>query len=94
MEWNAEDRAKALAYAVEKNSKCGLCGTAEWEWEDDKRAYAPVEHFCLGCYLKSQLDDEAGNQPGTTVRLVPSRSIEHEKRLLEQKRAYARRRDR
>ena len=94
MEWSAEDRSKALAFAIEKNSKCGLCGTAEWEWEEDKRSYSPVEHFCLGCYLKSQLEDESGSQPGTTIRLVPSHSIENQKRLLDQKKAYLRRRER
>ena len=94
MEWPEEDRAKALAFAIEKNNKCGLCGTAEWEWEEDKRAYTPVESLCMGCYLKSQLEDESGHQPGTTIKLIPTHSTENEKRLLSQKRAYLRSRER
>ena len=44
--------AKALAFMLEKSARCDMCGTAEWEWEADRRAYEPVEKFCMGCYLR------------------------------------------
>jgi hypothetical protein len=69
-----------------------LCGTAEWEWEEDRRAYTPVEHFCLGCYLKEQLQEDAGQQAGTTVTLIPSKSLRHDEILVKQAKAYRERR--
>jgi hypothetical protein len=91
LEWDPIDRSKALAYAIEKSEKCGLCGTADWEWQEDKRAYAPVEKFCLGCYYKKQLEDDSGSQAGTSIVLVPTRSLGHVKRLAAKAKAYARR---
>ncbi len=91
MEWQPDDRSKALAYAIEKGLKCGLCGTADWEWEEDKRSYTPIEHFCLGCYYKGQIEEEAGHQKGTTVQLVPTGSTAHQKRLVAQAKQYAKR---
>lgn len=66
--------------------RCDLCGTAEWEWEEDKRAYAPTEQFCMGCYMKTVYGDGGGgNTPGTTIRLVPTNTIEHARILVSQK---------
>jgi hypothetical protein len=91
LEWEPDDRSKALAFAIEKGQKCGLCGTADWEWEEDKRAYTPIEHFCLGCYYKGQLEEDSGSQKGTTVQLVPTSSSAHQKRLVMQAKQYAKR---
>ena len=88
--WDEDDRAKAVAYAIEDTLRCQLCGTAEWEWDEDRRAYAPVEKFCLGCYLKSQLEDDAGQSAGTTITLVPTNSVSHAKRLVRQRKAEQR----
>lgn len=84
--WDPVDQAKVLAYLLEKGQTCELCGTAEWEWEENKRAYTPVEHFCMGCYLKAQLGEEAGSMPGTTVKLVSSSSRAAAERLVKLKR--------
>lgn len=82
MEWDDDDRQKAIAFEIEKNSKCQLCGTAEWEWEENKRAYEPYEHHCMGCYYKAILQEESGQgMPGTTISLIPTGSIEHAKML-------------
>ena len=86
--WSPEDRAKTLAYLIEHGSKCGMCGTAEWEWEHDRRAYEPVEKFCMGCYLKSMAGEESGQMPGTTITLEPSRGVKAAKRLAKRKREY------
>lgn len=84
LNWSTEDRSKAIAFFYEKNERCDLCGTAEWEWQEDKRAYAPVEEFCMGCYLKSITGENSG--AGTTIRLVPTHTQEHAKRLVADKR--------
>lgn len=88
LEWEPEDRSKALAFLIEENSKCGMCGTAEWEWSEkeggSKRAYEPIEKFCMGCYLK-QIADEGSKLPGTTVSLIPTTSQEYAKMLSSRK---------
>lgn len=70
LSWDGEDRAKALAFELAKNERCTLCGTAGWEWEEDKFAYEAEEHFCRGCYTKQVSAEGSGRLPGTTVELV------------------------
>jgi len=75
LEWDPEDRSKVLAYIMEQSLRCTMCGTAEWEWEENKFAYTPLEEFCRGCYQKSIYSKvEQGNEPlpGTSVKLVPT----------------------
>lgn len=73
LEWKPEDRAKALAFIMESSLRCSQCGTAPWEWEQNRFAYAAVEEFCQGCYQKSVFNDqEAKSLPGTNVKLVPT----------------------
>ena len=73
LSWEPEDKAKTLAFAMEQSSRCTLCGTAPWEWEQNKFAYTPVEELCQGCYQKSVYQDTQGRSlPGTNVKLVPT----------------------
>lgn len=74
LNWEPEDRAKMMAYALESNARCSMCGTADWEWEDNKFAYTPIEEFCPGCYKKSVYSDQQGSNslPGTNVKLTPT----------------------
>lgn len=76
LQWDTEDRAKVLAYVLEQNARCSMCGTAPWEWEENKFAYTAVEDFCKGCYQKSIFNDTQGHSlPGTNVKLVPTTPI-------------------
>lgn len=85
--WSNKDRAKALAFKYEKNDRCQLCGTAPWEWEDNKHAYVPDEHFCLGCYMKHMANEDHKRLPGTTIELARNSSKRlAEQRIMEQKR--------
>lgn len=73
LEWDPEDRAKTLAYIMETNARCTMCGTAPWEWEENRFAYTAVDEFCQGCYQKARFSDtESTSLPGTNVRLVPT----------------------
>jgi len=73
LKWDPEDRAKTLAYAMESAQRCTMCGTAPWEWEENKFAFTAVEEFCQGCYQKSVFQDQQGSSlPGTNVRLIPT----------------------
>lgn len=60
-----------MAYLLESGAKCQQCGTADWEWEEDRFAYEPVSLQCHGCYLKAVAHDDASDVPGTRVALVP-----------------------
>jgi hypothetical protein len=83
MEWDSDDREKAIAYNMEKNSRCQMCGTAPWEWDEDKRAYEPVEDICWGCYYKDIAQEESGKGlPGTSINLKPTGGVEHAQRLV------------
>lgn len=73
LEWEPDDRAKVLAYTLEQASRCSMCGTAPWEWEDNRYAYTAIDEFCQGCYQKSAFtDQESKSLPGTNVKLVPT----------------------
>jgi hypothetical protein len=71
LEWEAEDRAKLVAHLLEQGSKCQSCGTAAWEWEEDRYAYEPSVHQCWGCYLKEFARDDIQGVAGGRVILVP-----------------------
>lgn len=75
MNWEPEDKAKAIAFRLEDSSRCQMCGTADWEWEENKFAYEPVSHFCRGCYLKDTHQKDGQTLEGTTTVLVTSDSI-------------------
>jgi len=60
-----------MAYLLESGSKCQSCGTAEWEWEEDRFAYEPVVHQCWGCYVKELSKDDAADLAGASVVLQP-----------------------
>ena len=74
-----------------------MCGTADWEWEEDRFAYEPVLHQCWGCYYKSVYYDSLGKPaPGTTVELQKvsprskaEREVREEKMLRRRKEAAA-----
>lgn len=88
LEWDPEDRAKAIAFSMARNEICDLCGTGEWEWNENRRAYTPTETFCMGCYQKSLLD-EGGSLPGSSVTLVKTGSYHHAKIMAAQSKALA-----
>jgi hypothetical protein len=73
LKWDPEDRAKTLAYALESAQRCSMCGTAGWEWEENRFAYTAIDEFCRGCYQKSMYSDtRSSSLPGTNVKLVPT----------------------
>lgn len=71
-----------------------MCGTAPWEWEDDKYAYETEDRFCMGCYLKEVASGDRKRLPGTTVELVKLTKTQKAKRLIaERHRSINRRRE-
>lgn len=92
LQWEPADRAKALAFFLEKSSRCQMCGTADWEWDEkqggNRRAYEPVERFCPGCHIKlsAATHDPNRNTDGITVELEPTGTRASALRLLKQAR--------
>jgi hypothetical protein len=71
--WAPEDRAKTIAYALEAGQRCPSCGTAPWEWKENRWAYHPEERMCWGCYHKDGARKDARDLPdGTSIVLVPT----------------------
>lgn len=81
LDWAPEDRAKLIAWLIESGAKCPTCGTADWEWEEDRYAYEPILHQCHGCYLREISSEEAQGVAGGRMALVPK---EVAKRMREQ----------
>lgn len=96
LDWDLDDRAKTTAYLMEANARCDMCGTAEWEWDENPFAYEAVDEFCKGCYMKSVYSDqEKGGLPGTNVKLIPVTPMRKAERIVKAKKMAAmQRRDR
>ncbi|CAB4194547.1 hypothetical protein UFOVP1264_2 [uncultured Caudovirales phage] len=84
LSWDDQDRAKLVAFLLESSSRCSMCGTAEWEWNEDKYAYEPINKQCWGCYRKEMAREESDTLPGSTITLVPKHHAEHLRMQQEQ----------
>lgn len=92
LKWDPIDRAKVLAFTIEKGDRCAMCGTGSWEWDakqgGSKRAYEPVEKFCPGCYAKASVRtgmDSERNMDGVTIELARNdRSVGAARRHMSQ----------
>lgn len=90
LNWDPADKAKALAFALEKALRCPMCGTASWEWEMDRYAYEAVENLCQGCLRREaaqrNLHEDGRNADGWHIELVSTRTVEAAKRAERAKR--------
>jgi hypothetical protein len=88
LDWEPESRAKVLAYLLEQADSCQLCGTAGWEWEENKYAYDVQEVFCPGCYRK-EVSAEGDRMPGSRIELVPvTRELRDQQYKVHQRRRH------
>lgn len=72
LEWPEVDRAKVAAFTLERATVCTRCGTADWEWAEDRFAYQPIARTCEGCRQRDFLQGEHdADGPGVSVVLVP-----------------------
>lgn len=65
-----------MAYLLESGDRCQMCGTAGWEWEEDRYAYEPMAKQCWGCYVKEVSREENEMLPGSTISLIPAKRAE------------------
>lgn len=82
LSWSPESRAKHLAAMLFESDMCQLCGTAQWEWEENRFAYEAEEQFCQGCYIKAVSSEDRNSLPGTTINLVATTEQQKAERLL------------
>lgn len=93
LDWDPVDRAKALAWQLEVGERCSLCGTAQWEWDENPNAYTPEEHMCMGCYRKQSYTNSLdGSQPGIRVELERSTAQRLAQREIDARKMSQRRR--
>lgn len=68
--------------------RCSLCGTAQWEWDENRRAYEVVAHDCQGCYSLEYMQDTKDRHPGRRMQLAPTGTIDSAKRAVAAERAW------
>lgn len=62
--WSYDDQDKAIAWSLDRKSKCGTCGTVTSEWLDEEgrdREPPPYEaktQICLGCQSLADKQNE------------------------------------
>jgi len=91
LRWSQDDRAKAVAFLIEKATRCTMCGTAPWEWEANRYAYEPVIKLCRGCEIKESVSDQTDKRHGVSVELAPAAGPAAAQRRAEQERMSMRR---
>ena len=70
-----EDRSKLQAYLLDEAGRCQMCGTYEWEWEENRTAYTPASHLCYGCQALDVAREEYEPGPGFRMVLLPSARV-------------------
>ena len=90
LNWDIDDRTKALAFMVAKSEECALCGTAQWEWDESRTAYYPVQHRCQGCYVQKAESENVDYKSGDTIKLEKSTPQSRARQQMMLKERYGR----
>ncbi|MGH3096101.1 MAG: hypothetical protein ACRDMV_08900 [Streptosporangiales bacterium] len=81
--WDADDRAKALAWQARKWQSCAQCGTRPEEWDPaaggDVQAYTTRRRVCRGCQVmqgaRDAIASENDTPRGEYVQLIPNPDV-------------------
>lgn len=73
LEWDADDRDKAITWHLRQAQACPDCHTRPEEWADDHNAYKAVKHHCRGCEVRQQVQDSVTEEDGRGVHVVLKR---------------------
>lgn len=86
--WSEDDRAKVFAYIAEHAAICQMCGTAPWQWAEDKYAFEPVVEVCHGCQKKDILRDDDQKLPaGASIVLIDKDEAKRRRQAEEDRKA-------
>lgn len=53
-----------------------MCGTSEWEWEEDRYAYEAASRMCWGCQRLDAAREDGAPAPGISMVLIPKKKAE------------------
>lgn len=74
LQWPVDDQVAALGWLAEDRLRCPHCGTAEWEWEEDRDFAHAEARVCPGCNAigleRKAWEKSAEFMPGLSIRLV------------------------
>lgn len=65
-----------MAHLLDEGGRCGMCGTYEWEWQEDRWAYTPATRLCHGCQLLDAAREDYKPSPGMRLVLIPKEAAE------------------
>lgn len=72
LQWDSDDRDKAIAWQLRRMSTCPRCRTRDDEWEHDHHAYVAEKVRCRGCEVReaaeASLTQEDGRGAYVTLR--------------------------
>jgi hypothetical protein len=81
-----DDRIKLITWLMEDATRCSLCGTADWEWEENQYAYIASVNVCQGCAMKDNAREMGKDIAGSTIVLLSGEAKKAE--LARQREAY------
>lgn len=67
LQWDPDDRDKAIAWQLRKMSSCPRCGTREDEWEHDHNAYVGEMRRCRGCEVRERVESSVSPEDGKGI---------------------------
>lgn len=81
LEWDVDDRDKAIWFHVRESETCPSCGTREIEWDPDqggnRQAYGTEIRRCRGCEVKEAAEDSEDAKVGRGVYVRLRRNLAH-----------------
>lgn len=76
LSWEPDDRSKLIAHLLDEGQRCGVCGSSEWEWREDRYAYEAAAHTCRGCQILDVAKEDESPGPGTRMVLIAKERAE------------------
>lgn len=70
-----------MAYLAEEAKRCSQCGTATWEWEENKWAYEAATYTCQGCLRLDAAREDFKPGPGTRMILISQEKAQERQSL-------------
>jgi len=60
-----------VAHLIDDAQRCQMCGSAAWEWDEDRFAYHAALRMCFGCQHLDAAKEDHKPSPGMRMVLVP-----------------------
>lgn len=70
LEWDTDDRNKAIWWQIQERERCPSCGTRPEEWSDDNNAYIGDVIRCRGCEVRQRTEETVDPKAGRGQQVV------------------------